>query len=425
MSAKLSRLGRTLLAELLDSATVVEPAGDTFRGHLIDSATFAETDYRMSWLVPNVMVQGQPAIVGGPKKGLKTSIVVDLVVSIASGTSFLGYFTPGPMKRVAIFSGETGQATLKETTRRICAVKRIDLTKLRVFWGFELPQLSKADDLRTLGETIGRQRIEVVVIDPLYLCLLAGTTNLQASNLYQMGPLFKDAAQVCLRAGATPILVHHHKMNQGKPEDPPELEDLAYAGVQEFARQWLLVGRRQKYEPGTGEHRLWLVSGGSSGFSGCWAVDVQEGVIDSDFAGRRWLVHVRTMAEERQLKQTEQQKNRQGKGRRKREKIVTALGRYLAGETCNVLAESAGVSNGVARKILDELVDEGMVLRRRVAKAGRLLDGYRIKPAMVPHDDDDDDQDERDGDQEMETTDATNNNQDCADDDDDDSAQGE
>ena len=36
-------------------------------------------------------------------------------------------------------------------------------------------------------------------------------------------------------------------------------------GVGEFVRQWVLVGRRTPYQPGTGAHDLLLTVGGSAG----------------------------------------------------------------------------------------------------------------------------------------------------------------
>jgi replicative DNA helicase len=60
-----------------------------------------------------------------------------------------------------------------------------------------------------------------------------------------------------------------------------------------------LIGRREKFEPGSGVHKLWLTVGGSAGHSGDWALDIDEGVMDDDFRGRRWGVSVRRASEVR------------------------------------------------------------------------------------------------------------------------------
>jgi hypothetical protein len=81
---------------------------------------------------------------------------------------------------------------------------------------------------------------------------------------------------VCSDSGVTLILVHHNRKAVSKSKEPPQLEDMAMAGFSEFARQWWLIGRREKFRPGY-PHELWLNAGGSAGHSGLYRVDIDEG----------------------------------------------------------------------------------------------------------------------------------------------------
>src|SRR5437763_649368 len=112
-----------------------------------DSATFARERHSLVWLVEQVLVAGQPAVLGGPKKSLKTSLAVDLAIAVGSGTPFLGKFAVPAAARVAVLSGESGTATLQETARRVCQARRVDLAGCDVLWQPEqLPQLGDAGD---------------------------------------------------------------------------------------------------------------------------------------------------------------------------------------------------------------------------------------------------------------------------------------
>jgi hypothetical protein len=144
--------------------------------------------------------------------------------------------------------------------------------------------------------------------------------------MFDMGPLFSAAADACLRVGAMPIFGHHTKREAAKKKEAIGLEDLAYSGASEFARQWLLVNRRDKYEPGTGLHRLWLSVGGSMGQSGLWSVDIDEGQLDEHFDGRRWDVVIQTAAETRQMEDEHQDAT---KAKREAEKVKKAETRLL------------------------------------------------------------------------------------------------
>ena len=70
-------------------------------------------------LVKRVLVAGQPMIVGAPQKTLKTSVMCDLAVSLATATPFLGHFDVPRAVKVALLSGESGEWTLAQTLQRV------------------------------------------------------------------------------------------------------------------------------------------------------------------------------------------------------------------------------------------------------------------------------------------------------------------
>jgi hypothetical protein len=255
----------------------------------IDSRTFIRRDCRPTWLIRRLVVKGQPCIMGGPQKTLKTSIEIDMGVSMGTGCKALGHFDPGGRFRVGILSGESGEAALQNTFQRVCAARGVDPAEAWVFWGFRLPSLADPVQLAQLADRVRAYRLDVIMFDPLYLGLLSGVKGgeFDAKSLYDVGPLLMRFSDTMLAAGATPLLCHHFKQTRADQFAEPDLGDLNYAGVREFARQWVLLGRRSRYEH-TGRHALYLVAGGSMGHSYAYALDVNEGVMDEDFGGRVW-----------------------------------------------------------------------------------------------------------------------------------------
>ncbi len=118
-------LGQRLLSNLRPIQKVVQPRPRGRDLRLMDSATFFATDFHLSWLVRQVLVDRQPMVVGGPKKSLQTSLLVDLGLSLAAGTPFLGRFAVDQPRRVGLYSGESGQAVLQETARRIAVAEQL------------------------------------------------------------------------------------------------------------------------------------------------------------------------------------------------------------------------------------------------------------------------------------------------------------
>jgi replicative DNA helicase len=356
---------------------VETPGSSGFQANFLDSAALQRSVIPHQWLVKKILVVRQPAVIGGPKKSLKTSLVVDLAISLGSGKPFLNRFQiPHPVK-VWVLSGESGEAAILDTAQRICTAKGIELSSCRVLWDFQLPNLSSDLDMAVLTTALIAERIGVVIIDPLYLCLLRGNAGgLQPSNMFDMGPLLLNGARACLNAGTTPVFVHHaHKQNQarrGRSGEPLDLEDLAYSGVAEFARQWLLISRRENFDPELGEHKLWLTVGGSAGHTGLYGLDVREGVMNDSFGGRQWLVTVEVASKAIQasnrVKEERKEQLRAAKKAEERERVLTALRSFTEGKTAPDIAEAVGLSSDKTRGILHGLLHEGLVVRTRVTK---------------------------------------------------------
>lgn len=343
---------------------------DRYRFDPMDSKTFAAQNYRRQYLVRRLAVKGQPMIVGGPRKALKTNLMVDMATSLGSGTKFLNEFEVYVPVRVAVLSGESGDATLHETAMRICRSKEIDLAAVNVKWDFRLPQLMNPEHQKELSRGLRDHGIEVLILDPMYLSLFAGSGpgGPKAENLFDMGPVYQAISDSCISVGTTPVLVTHTKRGASLSLDPLDLDDLPYAGISEYARQWLFISRKDKYDPtNPGSHRLYLNAGGSDGHCGLWILEIEEGTIDENFDGRKWEVRVETASESRQRdeedKQTKKHLERDSRNKADDATVLNALDRMpdKDGVTATQLRERTDLGKDKFQKSLARLLDDGIL----------------------------------------------------------------
>lgn len=327
----------TVLAEAGEFRDSLITGGDAFE--FITSEELLNSDEEIEYLVNGLLVAGQPCILAGPKKCLKTNLMIDLTLSISSGSKFLGKFGVPKAVKVAIMSGESGQATIKETAKRIADSKYLGLeTFADVFWMFDLPKFGDAVQERQLERFIEKNEIKVLMIDPAYLCLPIGN---DAGNLFMVGEILQGIGRIGQRTGCTILLAHHTTKSSAVENTMPELADIAWSGFQEWARQWILLGRREKYDPDQGgHHKLWFNAGGSAGHSQAWSLDINEGTRD-DEGGRRWEVDVISVSEAQKADISKREDNReQSKSIRKEndlQKIIDQLAQYPDGLTINQL----------------------------------------------------------------------------------------
>jgi hypothetical protein len=374
---------QTELADRINALTaqsvqVIEPPPFT---KLYTSKQLLSLDLKPRFLVHGIVAQGQPMVLGGRSKTLKTTIALDLAISLGSGKPFLNNFQAEQVA-VGVWSGESGAATIRETALRVAESKSMFLDDCRVLWSFELPKLSQKDHIDALVHTIAKNKIEVAILDPLYLCLLTQESAGQASNLYYMGSLLAPLSAAIQATGCTLVLLHHFRKATGSEDEPASLVELAQSGVSEWARQWLLLARRSPYN-GDGRHELWMRTGGSAGHGGLHCLEIDEGMLDcTNFGGRTWNVAVRpagnVFAEQKAVKQREKLQAVEQLDQEKIEHILDALSNCPDGDTERKLRINARVGQDTFARLIETLVRDGIVAKTQIVKNGKSYEGYKL-----------------------------------------------
>jgi DNA-binding MarR family transcriptional regulator len=347
------------------------------RYQLHNGAQLNASERTTRYLIPGILAAGQPGGIYGAAKTLKTSLAADLLISLASGTPFLGRFPVTQAGRVLFLSGESGLDALQSLARRICAERGLSLESLDNFVvSTDLPGLDRPVDLMALEELVERERPVCVVIDPAYLAL----GSKQPRNLFAMGELLRPLRELCQSTGCAVLLVHHCKRGN-KSGQPATREDIG-CGFAEFSAQWLTLARRRPFEPETGHHELWLSVGGRSGQQGLWALDVDEGALgplpdDGPILPmcedtRTWKTSLRSVSwaeaqaearfvatrEDRQLRRRALAVERQS------QRVLELLAAHSDGCSARFIRDVLGVSGDRMSRLLDALVKKGVVQKQ-------------------------------------------------------------
>ena len=186
---------------------------------------------------------------------------------------------------------EAGLGVVKSIARRICDSLGVELETIENL-AF-CPSVPKLDDPASWLEfkrEVQRYNPNVLFLDPFYR-MYRGEG---AENLFKVAVPLDLVDDFCRSNEVTPVLLHHLKSVRSNQFAQADLDDMAYAGISEFSRQWLLLSRREAYDVGSGFHRLWLNIGGSAGHNSFSALDVNEGRFNPDadggngLYGRRW-----------------------------------------------------------------------------------------------------------------------------------------
>ena len=164
------------------------------------------------WLVRDVCAEGDYGVLAGPEKAGKSWAVLDLAVSVASGTAWLGAYqvdAPGP---VLLFAGEGGKRKVVRRARAVGRSKRLPVEELPIRVCLRAPDLSSPAALAEMAAEVQARRPALVIVDPLYL----SAPSANGADLYSMGGLFGQVQALTQDAGAGLVIAHHwNKTGQG------------------------------------------------------------------------------------------------------------------------------------------------------------------------------------------------------------------
>jgi len=369
--------------EMPESAFEGEAGGKLFP--IISAKELDEADYSVTYLVDGILT-AQNAIMAAPSKSMKTTLCIDLALSLATGKPFAGKFVVPNAVSVLFMSGESGLATLQETARRIAKSKGLKLSEVGGFFvSDKVPWLFNKKHMGELEKLLDETKPKVLICDPVYQMI----DGQKAENMFLMGQQLARIAKLCADRGILLILVHHAKQTSpnAKGFQPLELGDIAWAGFEQFARQWLFLSRREDYEPGTGLHKVWFSYGGSAGHSGLWGLDIAEGP-NSIAQGREYAIEVKPAEETRkQASGTKAESKRQADAKKREtriaekcQRITDYLTRTNQPATVSTFKRELSISGSDSADCISRLMAFGEIETIKVTIQKIERDAYQIAP---------------------------------------------
>lgn len=175
----------------------------------------------ITWLVADIWGDGEVGFISGLPKSYKSWLALDLAVSVATGSRFLGAFQ-SHRHNVLLIQEEDPKPVLQDRLSKVAAAKgliSVVRTGDNTFdMKYELPDnlsiisnqgFSLTDEwLESLEDWITTKDIKLVILDPLMM--IAGGSFDEFKAFEFMNKVLKPLKRVRARTGAAIVIVHHH-----------------------------------------------------------------------------------------------------------------------------------------------------------------------------------------------------------------------
>ncbi|WDZ91187.1 AAA family ATPase [Nocardiopsis sp. HUAS JQ3] len=198
---------------------------------LLDWKTVRErvTTSPREFIVSQFIVERQLSALGAEKKAGKTWFVSDLVVSVCTGTKFLGVY-PTRRSRVAVYVNEGGEYDFYRYVSSVCRARGVDPADLDgwLMTQFIAPRADDPEHVNQMHRDLDAFRPALTIIDPWFRS--AGTAD--GTNLAAMGAVITNLQAMTELVGSALLITNHwNKTGNGSG-----VERWTGSGLQEAAR---------------------------------------------------------------------------------------------------------------------------------------------------------------------------------------------
>jgi hypothetical protein len=261
------RTARSVLSDLRDDTT------RRFRRWAAHELLDADRTFR--WLARGLLCQPTYGMLGGPRKTLKTYLLLFMGLGVAAGESIFGQFDVAEPATVVYYVGEGGRIPMTRRLERVAEAIGYNLKDLPLFLHFETEPMNSPVFQETLRRDLEELRPAAVIIDPFYAF---HGTEVKAADLHQEGALLSSVSTPCAEAGASLLLGNHfNKTGTGNG-----LDRITQAGGQEWSDTWMLVSHRSEPDLDNGHFQLLLDIGSRQWGGAMWDLELHIGRFDND-----------------------------------------------------------------------------------------------------------------------------------------------
>lgn len=205
-------VGRYEAARSKEAPAPTRQRGVLELAHVADTRREIHESPPVGFLASPVWPADAYGMLGAEDKAGKTWLMLDLAVSVASGTPWLGRF-PCDQGGVVMFLGEGGPRKMLRRLEAIATARGLAVEDLPIRACYRSPHLTKPDHLAAIGAELEAWPAKLVELDPLYLAARGAS----GSDLYAMGEHLSNLQEVVQRSGAALVVsTHYNKTGEGR-----------------------------------------------------------------------------------------------------------------------------------------------------------------------------------------------------------------